>query len=245
MKTRKQYLVKLLEGASEDDSRIDFYDVLMIVVIILSILPLMFKQERLWLNILDLGVAAIFLVDYLLRWWTADLKLKKGRLSFVLYPLTLMAIVDLLSIVPAFAVFFPGEKLLRFMCFLRLIRGIRAFKLLRYFRSCMMIRNVIYNQRHALVSAYMFAVFYIFISALLVFNVEPQTFKTFWDALYWSVVSLTTVGYGDIYPVSTVGRCITVLSSFVGIAIVALPSGIITAGYMAELEKTRADSPKD
>jgi voltage-gated potassium channel len=245
MKSVKQYLFKLLEGTAEDDSRIDFYDVLMIVVIILSILPLMFKQGRLWLNIIDWVAAVVFIVDYILRWWTADLKLKRGRRSFVLYPFTPMAVVDLLSIVPAFAVFFPGEKFLRFMRFLRLLRGIRVFKLLPYFRSCMMIRNVIYNQRHSLMSAYTFAVFYIFISALLVFNVEPQTFKTFWDALYWSVVSLTTVGYGDIYPVSGVGRCITVLSAFVGIAIVALPSGIITAGYMTELEKSRNSKQND
>ena len=237
MQRGKQYLFGLLEGATEDDSRMDFYDILMIIVIILSILPLMFKQDRLWLNILDWAAAAVFIVDYILRWWTADLKLKKGRLSFVLYPFTPMAVVDLLSILPVFAPFFSARKLLRFMRFLRIIRGIRAFKLLRYFQSCVMIRNVLYIQRHALMSSYLFAVFYIFISALLVFNVEPQTFNTFWDALYWSVVSLTTVGYGDIYPVSTVGRCITVFSAFVGIAIVALPSGIITAGYMAELSK--------
>ena len=70
---------------------------------------------------------------------------------------------------------------------------------------------------------------------MIVFNVEPDTFSNFFDAVYWACVSLTTVGYGDIYPVSTAGRIFTMLSSIVGIAIVALPSGIITAGYMDAL----------
>lgn len=83
---------------------------------------------------------------------------------------------------------------------------------------------------------------YILLSALIVFNVEPDTFDTFFEAAYWAVVSLTTVGYGDIYPVSAAGRVVTMLSSFVGIAIVALPAGIITAGYMSELEKQDEDT---
>ncbi len=71
--------------------------------------------------------------------------------------------------------------------------------------------------------------------ALLIFNVEPNSFKTFFDAIYWATVSLTTVGYGDIYPVSDFGRLITMVSSMFGIAIIALPAGIITAGYMTEI----------
>lgn len=84
-----------------------------------------------------------------------------------------------------------------------------------------------------------FALGYVFISALVIFNVEPETFSSFFDALYWATVSLTTMGYGDIYPVSTFGRIVTMLSSFIGIAIVALPAGIITAGYMEELEEKK------
>lgn len=73
------------------------------------------------------------------------------------------------------------------------------------------------------------------ISALIIFNVEPDTFDTFFDVVYWATVSLTTVGYGDIYPVSTLGRIITMISSVFGIAIVALPATVITAGYMNEI----------
>lgn len=74
-----------------------------------------------------------------------------------------------------------------------------------------------------------------YISALVVFNVEPDSFNSFFDAIYWATVSLTTMGYGDIYPVTEIGRVVTMISSLFGIAIVALPAGIITAGYMDEL----------
>ncbi len=67
---------------------------------------------------------------------------------------------------------------------------------------------------------------------------EPDSFDDFFDAVYWATDSLTTVGYGDIYPVSDAGRVITMLSSVFGIAVVALPSGIITAGYMDKISKT-------
>lgn len=235
----KQKLVKLLDGATANELQSDAYDIMMMFVITLSMVPLMFKQTNIWLEVIDWSSAAVFIVDYALRWWTADLKLKRGWVSYMVYPFTPMAIIDLVSILPVFTVMASGFRMLRLARFLRAMRVIRAFKMLRYSSSCVLIGNTIYGQRHALISSYVFAIFYLTASALLVFNVEPQTFGTFWDALYWAAVSLTTVGYGDIYPVSGVGRCVTVVSSFVGIAIVALPSGIITAGYMAELEKSR------
>ena len=80
------------------------------------------------------------------------------------------------------------------------------------------------------------AIGYIFVCALIIFNVEPDSFNTFFDAI---TISLTTVGYGDIYPITTLGRIITMVSSFMGIAIVALPTGIITAGYMKEIESDK------
>ena len=73
---------------------------------------------------------------------------------------------------------------------------------------------------------------YVLLSALVIFNAEPDTFDNFFDAVYWATVSLTTMGYGDISPVTVPGRIVTMVSSFVGIAIVALPAGIVTAGYM-------------
>ena len=91
-----------------------------------------------------------------------------------------------------------------------------------------------------------------FVTALIMFNAEqpinPKTgeylFKNFFDAFYWAACTLTTVGYGDIYPISTTGRVISIISSIVGIAIIALPSGIVTAGYMEEARKLRENHNK-
>jgi len=107
---------------------------------------------------------------------------------------------------------------------------------MRYSKSFGIIKNVLHNSKDSLVAVCILAAGYILISALIIFNVEPESFGTFFDAIYWATVSLTTVGYGDIYPVTTIGRVITMISSIFGIAIVALPAGIITAGYMSELQ---------
>lgn len=103
------------------------------------------------------------------------------------------------------------------------------------------IGNVVKKSKESLIAVCILAVGYILISALVIFNVEPESFNNFFDAVYWATVSLTTVGYGDIYPVTTLGRVITMISSVFGIAIVALPAGIITAGYMSEVQKQNGD----
>lgn len=107
-----------------------------------------------------------------------------------------------------------------------------------------MIGSVFREQRESLLTVLMLAFAYILISALVVYNVEPETFANFFEAVYWATVSLTTMGYGDIYPVTTVGRLVTMLSSLLGIAVVALPAGIVTAGYMDELKKEREENGK-
>lgn len=110
-------------------------------------------------------------------------------------------------------------------------------KAFRYSRTLKIIGSVVRNSKEALIVVASFACFYILISALLVFNVEPDTFNTFFDAIYWATVSLTTVGYGDLYPVTTIGKAISMVSSVLGIAIIALPASIITAGYMKALDE--------
>ena len=100
-----------------------------------------------------------------------------------------------------------------------------------------MILSVIKRERQALMAVCILSGGYILLSALIMFQVEPESVKTFFDAIYWAVVTLTTVGYGDLYPVSDIGRVVSMISSVMGIAIVALPTGIITAGYMSELNK--------
>ena len=206
----------------------------MTVLIVASLVPLCFKDSNPALEAIEYACVVVFILDYLARWVTADLKLGKGALSFVIYPFTPMAIIDLLSILP---VFLALNDALRTLRVLRLFRAARAFKLIRYSRSASAISAVFEKQRQALLAVLCFAIAYILVSALVVFNVEPETFNTFFDAVYWAVVSLTTVGYGDLYPSTDVGRTIAMISSLMGVAVVALPSGIITAGMLDELRR--------
>ena len=98
-------------------------------------------------------------------------------------------------------------------------------------------KDVLENSKDSLLVIQSIVVSYVFVSALLVFNLEPKTFKNFFEAMYWSMISLTTIGYGDICPVTTVGRLVAMVSSFLGVAIVALPTSVITAGYMEAIKK--------
>jgi voltage-gated potassium channel len=148
-----------------------------------------------------------------------------------------MAIIDMLAIVSSLGIIASGYKILKLFRLMRTFRVFRALKVVRYSKSIKIISNVIKRQKEPLLAVCVLAAAYILICALIIFNVEPDTFDNFFSAIYWATVSLTTMGYGDIYPVSTVGRIVTMVSSFVGIAIVALPSGIITAGYMDEINK--------
>lgn len=225
-------IFEIIEVARENDHASTIYDSCMMVVIFISLLPLAFKETNSLFSVIDIASAAVFILDYLLRMLTADKKLGKGFKSFFLYPFTPMAIVDLIAIMPSFTGFFSGLRLVKIFRLLRTFRVFRSFKMFRYAKSIQIIIDVVHAQRIPLLAVCSMAAGYVLVSALVIFNVEPETFDNFFEAVYWATVSLTTMGYGDIYPVTTIGRIVTMASSFVGIAIVALPSGIITAGYM-------------
>lgn len=235
----RKRLFEIIELSRDNDRISSSYDIAMIFVIIASLVPLAFKETTPVFTIIELVTAVIFIIDYALRLWTADYKLKKGNLSFLLYPLTPLAIIDLLCILPTFFALSESFRLLKIIRLIRAFRVIRALKGLRYSKNMLIIANVIKKQKTALLAVFTLAFSYIMISALVIFNVEPDSFNNFFDAIYWATVSLTTVGYGDIYPVTDAGRVITMLSSILGIAVVALPAGIITAGYLSELEKEK------
>ncbi len=230
---------------SKDSLLSKIYDIFMIFVIIASILPLFFKQTNAVFMVIEYVTACIFAIDYLLRWFTADIKLNKSFFSFLIYPITPMAIIDLISILPAITLLSSGFRLFKLFRFLRALKVFRTFKFLRYSKSFDIIIKVFKKQKRVLISVATMAVAYIIVSALIIYNVEPESFETFFDAIYWATVSLTTVGYGDIYPVTVIGRIVTMISSIFGIAIIALPSGVITAGYLSEASKEKKSKDND
>ncbi len=240
---RRRIFTLVEPGPGEQESRAaQAYDRAMIVLILASLVPLAFKHPGPNLAALERGAGAVFVVDYLMRWLTADLKIGGNRiLAFLRYPFTAMAIVDLLSILPAFLALNDSLRVLRVVRLVRALRVFQVLRLVRYSRHMQIMAEVLRAQRSSLLAVLFLALGYIVVSALVVFNVEPQTFDDFFEALYWATVSLMTVGYGDIYPVTVAGRIVAMAGSLFGVAIVALPAGIVTAGYMEEIERERKE----
>lgn len=210
-----------------------FYDLFIVCVALVSLVPLMFKETNAVLAWWDLATVYILFVDYILRWLTYDYHTgRSGWRAFLSYPFTPWAIIDLLGILPSFGLL-PSS----FM-FLRILR---VFKVLRYSRSLTLVANVFKSERDTLLSVLVIALGYIFISALAMFVYEPDTFEDFFGALYWATTALTTVSYGDVYPHTDAGRVISMVSSLFGIAVIALPAGIVTGGFIDEMKRSRED----
>ena len=248
--TLRRRIYRVVEASASRDKVCVMYNRAMVVVILISLVPLFFKEDPPIFQILDYIAASIMILDYILRWSTADYKLEKGKLSFAIYPFTFFALIDLLSVVP---MLLPDQLELQMFRVIRLVRAfraLRALRMLRYSKSFALILRVMKRERQPLLAVVWLAGGYVLLSALIMFQVEQSRFRSFFDAFYWAVVTLTTVGYGDIYPTSDIGRVVSMLSSFMGIAIVALPTGLITAGFMQELNdrknpKAKKGEPKD
>lgn len=198
-----------------------FYDVFISSVAVISIVPLMFKRELPSFYIMERATVIVLAVDYVLRFIVSDYIIGKGKTSFIIYPFTLGAVIDLVSLLPVGKIF----------------RVFRIFKMLRYMDFFVYMVNIYNMVKGVLFKVLFVAVGYIFITALFMFNAERGSFNNFFEALYWATTSLTTVGYGDIYPKTFAGRLVSMITSVMGIAVIALPSGIITASIINEIMK--------
>lgn len=237
----RQRIYEIIEVSDDNDKLSSAYDIFMMLSIIVSIIPLCTHNEYSLFNIIDKVTMTIFIADYILRLFTADKKLKRGARSFILYPFSIMAIIDLLSILPSLTVMAKGYRLLKIFRLLITFKVFRVFKAFRYSKNINMVINVFKKQKDSLLVVCAFAIGYILVSALVMFNAEPETFETMYDAIYWATISLTTVGYGDVYATTSIGKFITMVSAILGIAIVALPAGIIIAGYQDELNEMKSN----
>ncbi len=233
----RRRIYQMIEKADTEDRLSVFYDRFMIGCILLSIVPLCFKEETQPLFWLDKITVTIFIIDYLLRWITADFKVRSGnKASFVKYPFTFFALIDLTAILSSLT---PLESSLRVVRMLRLPKCMKTLKLLRYSKGFHLMLRVFRKKKEDLLTVCYLAIGYILLSALVMFQAEPDTFSNYFDAVYWSTITLMTVGYGDYYPVTYIGKAVAIVSSFLGVAVFALPTGIITAAYLAEIEHKR------
>lgn len=240
----RKRIYEIIEQGKRGDKVSIVYDILMLIAIIVSIIPLMFVEEYPIFHYIEIVTVSIFIIDYFMRWITADFRSPSKKVPFLTYPFTFWAIIDLLSILPALSLLAQGFKIFRIT---RLLRVLRLFKVFRYTDKVRVLGRVIRKEKTVLLTVLGFAIFYVFLTALIMFNAEPRinpntgavTFSSFFDALYWATVTLTTVGYGDLTPVTNIGRFVSMLSSLFGVAVIALPSGVITASYLEELRSAR------
>lgn len=234
----KRRIFEIVEASKEHDYASKAYDILMYTAVVIGLIPLTMKSENRYTVYIDLVTFVIFLIDYVIRLMTSDYKMGfKSYKSYLAYAFTPMAIIDFLSIVPILTLVFPQSNILKI---LRVVRVLRVLKLARYSKVVISISNVFRRVKGQLLAVLILTVIYIIASAMIIFQVEPDTFNSFIEALYWATISITTIGYGDIYPVTLAGRFITMLSALVGMCVIALPTGIITAAYMDEIKKKKS-----
>jgi voltage-gated potassium channel len=187
---------------------------------------------------------AVFTVEYLLRLWTSALDPRFGgtawgRLRFIFSP---MALIDLIAIVPAYL---PGDPFLdlRYARVMRLVRMLRTLKMARYSRSVQTFSNVFRERRADLVLITVLLVVMLVVSASTIYFAEhaaqPRNFSSIPAAMWWAAVTLTTVGYGDIYPITPLGKFLGGVIALLGIGLFALPAGILASGFADELQRAR------
>lgn len=247
-KTRAYHL---LQPATEREHRASrLLDLSIIALILLSLVAVVLESEpdirraapRLF-RISELVIAGLFAVEYVVRLWSITIDPRYahpvwGRLRFALTP---MALIDLLAFFPSLVL--RGLLDLRMLRLLRIARLARVLKLARYSRAVSLIHRALVRRREELVLSCLLVVVLMLIASSLLYVVEqhaqPKHFGTIPRAMWWSVITLTTVGYGDAYPVTALGRVLASGIAVLGVGMVALPTGIIGAGFVEEIRQER------
>jgi voltage-gated potassium channel len=200
-------------------------------------------------NALEMVSVTIFTVEYLLRLWIAPLnpKYSKPFWGRIKYAFSLMALVDLLAILPTFLpillpLLFPKELLdLRIVRFLRIFRLFRLFKMSRYVESLNTLDDVVRSRKEQLGVTFVMILMLLLLSSSLMYLVEnaaqPDKFPHIPAAMWWGVATLTTVGYGDVFPITPLGKLLSSFIAFLGIGMFALPTGILASGFAEEINK--------
>ncbi|MFC6838281.1 ion transporter [Halomarina ordinaria] len=191
----------------------------------------------------DVFAVGVFTVEYLLRVWSCTVDERysspiRGRIRFMLSP---YALIDLIAIFPFYLPIVLGEQGAERM--LRIFRLFRLLKIARYSNSLTLITNVFRRKsEELLITVLVMSIWLVFVSSLMYYverAAQPEVFSSIPAAIWWGIVTLTTVGYGDVVPVTPVGRALGATVALLGIALFALPAGIVASGFVEELERRR------
>lgn len=245
----KNRLFDILEIASDGDLPSKLFDIfimtlisLNVITVILGTVDYLYSRYMLFFWAFEIFSVSVFTIEYLLRLWTCttDSRFKsfiKGRIRFAVTPL---ALVDLLAILPFYLpMIIPLD--LRFIRALRLFRLFRLFKMGRYSEALKTFGNVLKEKKEELVIAVFSVLIILVIASSLMYFIEnetqPEAFSSIPAAMWWGAATLTTVGYGDIYPITPIGKFLGAIIALLGIGMFALPAGILSSGFAEEIQR--------
>ena len=251
MEAFRKRIGEIIEIGSNDDMPSRLYDLLGVLTIVINLaasFAYTFAGIREKYGSMLLGLEWItvlfFAADYILRIWTARFSFpaEKEYRSVAKYALSFAGITDLLSFLPYFLpIFFPSGAVV-FRMF-RVIRILRLFRINAYYDSLNVISEVLISKSTQLVSSVFIILMMIFASSLCIYslehNAQPEVFDNAFSGMYWAAVTLFTVGYGDIYPITPMGQAFSIAITFLGVGIVAIPTGIISAGFVEQYTRLK------
>lgn len=241
---RKKRIFQIIEVGYDLDFLSRFYDIVNVLAIILNLaVSVLYTFDNIresygaLMTVIEAVTVVFFVVDYFLRVWTADIlysELSKGK-AHRRYIFSFMGIVDLLSFLPYFLpIFFPAGTVAFRM--IRIVRIFRLFRINAYYDSLSVITEVIVSKSQQLISSVFIILVLMLASSLCMYSLEheaqPDVFTNAFSGIWWATSTLLTVGYGDIYPITTMGKLFGIFISFLGVGMVAIPTGIISAGFV-------------
>ena len=248
---QRRRIFEIVEIGAADDllSRgYDFFGSLVVVLALAASVAATFDgaEERcgVLLNTVEIVTSAFFAVDYVLRVWTARClypTLTPGKAT-VRYVSSIGGLIDLASFLPTFLpVFFPSG-MVAFRMF-RVVRIFRLFRINAYYDSLHVITEVLRSKRQQLLSSVFIILTLMLASSLCMYSLEheaqPEVFRNAFSGIWWCVSTLLTVGYGDIYPITTAGKIFGIVITFLGVGMVAIPTGIISAGFVDQYSRIK------
>lgn len=246
--TMKRRVFQILNKSNDNDRARQAFEITIITLIVASVVSIILQsfaslamRYQSAFDTFEVFTVVVFTLEYALRIWTADMLYPQARHPRLKYMLSFMAWIDLLAILPFYLPFVAVDlRFLRLFRLFRLSRLFRVFKLGRYVDSLQIIGHVIQESAAQLIASVGSCLLIVLVSAILMYGVEnaaqPSKFANIADALWWAVCTLTTVGYGDVYPITALGKLMAAVISIMGVGIVAIPTGIISAGFMEVME---------
>ncbi len=218
--------------------------ILNVIVVILETVQSIHNEFSEFFRIFDLVSVIIFSIEYVLRVWSCnhDPRYKHTFFGRLKYMGSTDALIDLLAILPFYVHVVVGLDL-RILRLLRLLRFLRLFRLTAYMKSAKMVKNVFVKRASELKLSLVLIIFLIIIASSLLYFAEhtaqPNVFSSIPASFWWAIVTVTSIGYGDMVPITLMGKILTGLIALSGLAIFALPAGIITAGFLEEIRKMK------